>query len=52
MTQAQLTDATQTLKRGMVDELKNKRMTNGDKTIDWIVDYFSEELSHTIAVNH
>lgn len=42
MAQTQLTDATQTLECRMIDELKNKRMANGDKTINGIVDYFSE----------
>ena len=46
VTQAQLADAAQTLEGQVIDELKNKRMTNGDKTVDRIVDYFSEELGH------
>ncbi len=46
VTQSQLADAAQTLEGGMIDELKNKRMANGDKTVDRIVDYFSEELGH------
>jgi hypothetical protein len=41
-----LADAAQTLEGRVIDELKNKRMTNGDKTVDRIVDYFSEELGH------
>ena len=47
MAQSQLADAAQALKSRMIDELKNKWMANGDKTINGIVDYFSEELGHT-----
>jgi hypothetical protein len=46
VTQSQLADAAQTLEGRVIDELKNKRMTNGDKTVNRIVDYFSEELGH------
>jgi hypothetical protein len=50
VTQAQLADAAQTLEGRMVDELKNKRMANGDKTVDRIVDYFSKKVGHGTAI--
>jgi len=40
--QPKLSDSPQSLEGGVVDELKDKWMANGDKTIDWIIDDFSK----------